>query len=114
MWKESFLPRSKAPAPKLEVVDFSKLKPEEHKAMFCLQALTSRGQPCLWLINHAKDRYWLDWHVQKHYVDEYEIVADPLALFSKYAHCIKGTVIPDPDLYLGDTLGQVNPANPLP
>ncbi|XHR27705.1 MAG: hypothetical protein ACFUZC_17420 [Chthoniobacteraceae bacterium] len=103
-WGKSFLPRSKAPARKLEIVDLAQLTPDERKAIFCLQALTSRTQPSIWVINSTKDRCWLDWHIQKRYVDGGEIVADPLALFSKYAHCIKGAVIPDPDLYRGDTL----------
>lgn len=56
------MPKSKPPARVLLVVDVAPLKPEERIALTCLQGLTSREQPRIWLIRNPGDRFWLDWH----------------------------------------------------
>jgi hypothetical protein len=69
-WGNSFVPKSCTPARRLQVVDVSRLKPKDRIALACLQGLTSRQQPCLWLNagsnapqffnQHVnEDRFWL-------------------------------------------------------
>ena len=71
-------------------------------AMACLQGLTSRKQPCLWLNKSAQDCFWLNWHVSKKHFGGYDEVADWKTLFRQHAEAFHSTVIPDATLYRGD------------
>ena len=103
-WGDSFLPKSGPSARRLQFVDVSRLKPDARIALACLQGLTSRRQPCLWLNVSAQDRFWLDWHVSKGHFDGYDEVADWKTLFKQFADAFRGAVIPDAKLYRGDLL----------
>lgn len=103
-WGDTYLPKSCPPARRLQLVDVSRLKPAERIALACLQGLTSRKQPCIWLSASDHDRFWLDWHVAKHHVDGYDLVADWKTLFKQHAAAVQGAVIPDPALYRSDLL----------
>jgi hypothetical protein len=103
-WGDSFLPKSRPPARHLQVVDVAPLKPEERIALACLQGLTSREQPRIWLKRNGEDQFWLDWHKQKKYIDNYETVTNWTGLFRQYSNSYKGAVIPDSELFRGDLL----------
>ena len=103
-WGDTFLPKSKPPAQRLLAVDFAKLKPDERIAITCLQGLTSREQPRLWLLRNLQDREWLEWHKTKGHIESYEIVADWTSLFRDHRDVVRGAVIADPQLYRGDLL----------
>ncbi|MCC6125521.1 MAG: hypothetical protein IT426_11200 [Pirellulales bacterium] len=103
-WGDTFLPRSAPPAKKLLVVEVAKLKPEERGAIGCLQGLSSRREPRLWLIRGSYDQFWLDWHKQKGYIDGYEVVADWRSIFKQFAKDYRGAIVADPNLYRGDVL----------
>lgn len=103
-WGDNFLPHSNPPARQLLVVNLSPCTEEERQALFCLQALTSRKQPVLWLTLHPRDTFWLDDNVRKGYLDGYTPVQDWTELFHQFADCYRGAIIPDPMLYRGDTL----------
>ena len=65
-----------------------RLSNDERIALTCLQGLTSRKEPCLWLVRTEQDQFWLDWHQQKHHIDGYEPVTDwtmPLRVTVKFA-----------------------------
>ncbi len=85
-------------------MDVSKLKAGPRIALACLQGLTSRRQPVIWLNHSAQDKFWLDWHVEKKYIDGYDEVADWKTLFKQYADVVHGAVVPDANLYRGDLL----------
>ena len=103
-WGDTFLPKSKAPARHLFAVQFDKLSPAERIAVTCLQGLTSREQPRIWLLRNAEDRRWLEWHKTKGHIDSFEIVADWMSLFRDYGGNVRGAIIADPQLYRGDLL----------
>jgi len=105
-WGDTFLPRSHPPARRLLVVDMSKCKPDIRAALECLQGLTSRQQPAIWLLPSGKNNnaFWLDELVTKHFIDGYDMVANPDDLFKKFASAYKGAIIPDPALYRGNIL----------
>ena len=103
-WGDTFLPKSAPPARRLTTVDVSRLSGDERIALTCLQGLTSRREPCLWLVRTAEDRFWLDWHRQKRHIDGYEMLADWKSLFVRYHELCKGAVVPDAKLYRGDLL----------
>jgi hypothetical protein len=103
-WGDTFMPKSAPPARQLLAVDVSKLKPEEIVALSCLQAFTSRAQPCLWLNRHHYDQFWLDWHKQKGHIDGYQVVGDWHTLFQQFAKDYKGAIVADPQLYRSDVL----------
>ena len=105
-WGDSFLPKSSPPARHLQVVDVAPLKPEERIALTCLQGLTSREQPRIWLKRNGEDQFWLDWHKQKKYIDSYESVTNWTGLFRQYSNSYKGAVIPDSELFRGDLLAM--------
>lgn len=103
-WGDTFVPRSKPPARVLDMVDARPLKPEVRTALACLQGLTSRGTPSIWLNMSDRDPQWLDWHKEAGYIDSYNTVADYAALFKKHADAYRGAVIPDAKLYRGGLL----------
>ena len=104
-WGDTYVPKSSAPARRLLVIDGAKLTPEEKVAIACLQGLTSRKQPVIWLNYDAKRyQFWLDWHVQKKHIDGYDVVADWPSLFTRFRSSFQGAVIPDPAIYRGDLL----------
>lgn len=103
-WGDTYLPKSAPPARQLQFVDVSQRKSAERIALACLQGLTSRKQPCIWLNASPIDRFWLDWHVSKHHVEGYSEVADWRLLFKQHAAAFQGIVIPDEKLYRGDLL----------
>lgn len=103
-WGDTFVPRSPAPARRLQVVDMATLSRDERIAVACLQGLTSRKQPVIWLNNDTNTQFWLDWHRQKGYIDGYERVGDWRTLFRRYASVYRGAVVPDPKLFRGDVL----------
>ena len=103
-WGDTYLPKSKPPARHLLVVDVEHLSSEERIAITCLQGLTSREQPRLWIQQGQEDRVWLDWHKEKGYIDDYEVVTNWPELFKQFSSTYKGAIIPDPKLYRGDLL----------
>ena len=103
-WGASFVPKSRPPARQLTVVPLNKLRPEERIALTCLQGLTCRTEPQIWLIHTETDRFWLDWHQKQGHIDGFREETDWSALFAKYKDVIKGAVIADPALYRGDLL----------
>jgi hypothetical protein len=103
-WGDTFLPKSKPPARQLLVVDVERLTAAERIALACLQGLTSREQPRIWLLRGPEDRSWLDWHKEKHYVDGYRVVTDWTNLFKQFSGACRGAIIADTNLYRGDLL----------
>jgi len=103
-WGDTYLPKSKPPARHLLVVDVKGLKADERIAITCLQGLTSRDQPRIWIERDQQDRTWLDWHKEKGYIDDYEVVTNWEDLFKQFSSTYKGAIIPDPKLYRGDVL----------
>ena len=103
-WGDTFLPTSKALARELLVVDVRALSKDERLALVCLQGLTSRTEPVLWLNFTDADQFWLDWHKQKGHIDGYRKVADWASLFRRFRGAYEGAVVPDGSLYRGTLL----------
>jgi hypothetical protein len=103
-WGDSYLPKSKPPARQLLVVNVERLSSEERIAITCLQGLTSRTQPQIWVLRRPEDQNWLDWHKQKGYIDGYTVVTNWPDLFKQFSSVCKGAIIPDPKLYRGNVL----------
>jgi hypothetical protein len=64
-WGDTYLPKSKPPSRHLLVVNVEHLPSDERIAITCLQGLTSRDQPRIWLRQGEEDQTWLDWHKEK-------------------------------------------------
>ena len=103
-WGSSFVPKSRPPASELTVVDLGKLGSEARIAVTCLQGLTCRTEPRIWLIHAETDRFWLEWHRQQAHIEGYHEEKDWKALFERHRGEIKGAVLPDSTLYRGDLL----------
>jgi hypothetical protein len=103
-WGNTFLPKSNPPSRELLVVDSARLDPDERIALTCLQGLTSRQQPRIWIQRTPEDQIWLDWHKQKGFIDSYEVVTNWPALFKQFSNAWKGAVVPDTNLYRGGLL----------
>ncbi len=103
-WGTTFFPKSKPPANELLAVDVRKLSRAERLALVCLQGLTSRKQPILWLVFTPWDERWLDWHQKKGHVYAHRKVADWRAPFKQFAASYRGAVVPDDKLYRGSLL----------
>jgi GxGYxYP putative glycoside hydrolase C-terminal domain/GxGYxY sequence motif in domain of unknown function N-terminal len=103
-WGDTYLPKSKPPARQLLVVNVERLSSEERIAITCLQGLTSRTQPQIWVLRRPEDQNWLDWHKQKGYIDGYTVVTNWPDLFKQFSSVCKGAIIPDPKLYRGNVL----------
>ncbi len=103
-WGDTFLPKSNPPAETLLVVDMTKLSNTERIAMGCLQGLTSRDVPALWLNFGESDQFWLDWHKQKGYIRDYQIVGDYREIFERFKDDYRGGIVYDPNLYCGELL----------
>ena len=103
-WGNTYLPKSKPPAKQLLAVDVASLKPEERTAVVCLQGLTSRDQPQIWLLSEGLDRSWLDWHKEKGHIAGYEVVTDWSSLFQQFSSACHGAIIADTNLYCGGLL----------
>jgi hypothetical protein len=103
-WGDTFLPKSKPPSRKLLVVDSARLEPDERIALTCLQGLSSREQPRLWIQRTPEDQIWLDWHKEKGCIDGYEVVTNWPGLFQQFSNAWKGAVVPDTNLYRGGLL----------
>ena len=103
-WGDSFVPKSKAPARELTAVWLKKLNDDQRIALTCLQGLTCRTEPQIWLINTETDRFWLDWHQKQGHIDGFREELNWAGLFEKHRDVIKGAVIADKQLYRGDLL----------
>jgi len=103
-WGDTYLPKSKPPARQLLAVDVQGLSAGERVAITCLQGLTSRDQPRIWIVRGQEDRTWLDWHKEKGYIDGYTVVTNWPDLFKEFSNAYKGAIIPDPAFYRGDLL----------
>lgn len=103
-WGDSFVPKSKAPARELTAVSLNKLNADERIALTCLQGLTCRTEPQIWLINTETDRFWLDWHQKQGHIDGFREEPNWTGLFDRHRSLIKGAVIADKNLYRGDLL----------
>jgi hypothetical protein len=103
-WGDTYLPKSKPPARHLLAVNVQELNADERVAITCLQGLTSRDQPRIWILRGQEDRTWLDWHKEKGYIDDYSIVTNWEDLFKEFSGSYKGAIVPDPTLYRGDVL----------
>ena len=86
------------------MVNVERLSSEERIAITCLQGLTSRDQPRIWILRRPEDQNWLDWHKQKGYIDGYTVVTNWPDLFKQFSSVCKGAIIPDPKLYRGNVL----------
>ena len=53
LWGDTFLPKSRPPAPTVLAVPLAGLKDDERIALTCLQGLLAREQPRLWLNRDA-------------------------------------------------------------
>lgn len=100
-WGDTFFPKSKPPARELLVVDVRRLGAWERLALTCLQGLTARQRPVLWLFFSDWDRIWLDWHREKGHIDSYRVVDDWRGLFRQFGTVVKGAVVPDDGQYQG-------------
>jgi hypothetical protein len=103
-WGSSFVPKSRPPARALSVVDLGGLSAAARVAVTCLQGLTCRTEPGIWVIHAEPDRFWLEWHRQQGHIDGWHEEKNWEALFAKHRESVKGAVIPDPSLYRGDLL----------
>ncbi|HEY4414215.1 MAG TPA: GxGYxYP domain-containing protein [Verrucomicrobiae bacterium] len=103
-WGNTYLPKSKTPARHLIAIDVEHLSKDQRIAVTCLQGLTSRSWPQIWIIRRPEDKDWLDWHKEKKYIDDYEIITKPELLFKRFSNVFKGAIIPDTKLYRGDLL----------
>lgn len=108
-WGETYLPKSNVPAETIEVVDARRLGREVRIALSCLQGLSSRTRPSIWIHFDNEDVFWLDWHVEKGHIKDTEAVADWKALFAEYKDAYRGAVVADTELYRGE-LPAVNVA----
>jgi len=54
-WGDTFLPKSNKPAQRILCVDARGLAPEIRTALSCLQGLTSRERPVIWLNMSNRD-----------------------------------------------------------
>jgi hypothetical protein len=103
-WGPSFVPKSSPPARELTAVPLKKLSADARIALTCLQGLTCRTEPQMWLIHTDTDRFWLEWHQKQGHIDAFREETNWSTLFAKYKGVIKGAVIADPALYRGDLL----------
>jgi hypothetical protein len=103
-WGSSFVPKSKPPSRRLSVVSLDKMSKDARIAVGCLQGLTSRAEPQIWLVHTETDRFWLDWHQKQGHIDGFDEETDWPGLFQKHRSLVKGAVIADPGLYSGDLL----------
>ena len=103
-WGDTYLPKSKPPARHLLVVNVGPLNSEERIAITCLQGLTSRDLPRIWIQGSPEDQAGLDWHKEKGYIDNYEVVTNWAGLFKQFSSSYQGAIIPDAKLYRGDLL----------
>ena len=109
-WGDSLVPRSSVPARRMSAVDLSKLPLDERAALCCLQGLTSRRQPSIWLLRSGgptdQDRFWLDEHVRQGAIEGYDLVADWKELVAQHAAEIKGAVVADPACDRSDVIAM--------
>lgn len=103
-WGDSFVPKSKAPARELTAVSLHKLNDDARIALTCLQGLTCRTEPRIWLINTETDRFWLEWHQKQGHIDGFRDEPNWQGLFEKHRDRIRGAIIADKALYRGDLL----------
>jgi hypothetical protein len=109
-WGDSLAPKSVPPAKRLKVVNLAPLKVEERAALCCLQGLTARTQPSIWLLRsndtNQSDRVWLDEHVSSGAVEGYDIVTNWPSLFVAHTNKIKGAVIADKSMHRGEVIAM--------
>lgn len=98
------MPKSKPPAQRLLAVDVKELTPDERIAVTCLQGLTSREQPRIWIGREGLDQDWLDWHKEKNYIVGYDAVTNLGELFNRFTNVCRGAIIADTNLYRGELL----------
>ncbi len=103
-WGETFVPKSKPPARRLLAVDVEHMTEPERVAVCCLQGLTSREQPRIWLLREPLDHTWLEWHQQKQHIQGYDLVTNCAAVFKQFSHVFQGAIIADTNLYRGGLL----------
>jgi hypothetical protein len=103
-WGPRFIPKSATPARQMRVVSLAKLSADERVAITCLQGLTCRTLPEIWLVRNAADRFWLEQHQQQGHIDSVHEVADWTRLVAEFRPIIRGVVVPDLALYRGDLI----------
>ncbi len=103
-WGDTFVPKSKPPASQLLAVDIGPLKTEERIAVTCLQGLTSRDQPRIWILREPLDQTWLDWHKDKGHISSYQVVTNWTQLFLQFSNVCRGAIVADTNLYRGELL----------
>ncbi len=103
-WGDSFLPKSGKPASDILVIDGRRFSECEKMIASCLQGLTSRDKPRIWLWFKPQDRFWLDVHIDKGMITDTTVtseLADALELFKDYYN---GAVAFDENLYRGNLI----------
>lgn len=105
-WGQTFLPKSKPPRRNLVAIDFRGLNAVEKVAVCCLQGLTSREDPHMWMLRQPLDKEWLEWHKTLGWIDGYELCGDwkSLAREAKQKGTLRGAVLYDTGLYRGDQI----------
>ncbi|NQT85957.1 hypothetical protein HQ560_04285 [bacterium] len=107
-WGDTWLPKSRKPADHLLAVNMygKGMRSSDRVALGCLQALTNRRQPRIWILNHVNGltHKWLDWHKTKGHVKAYTLVEDWKTLFARFPDAYQGAIVPDPALYRGEQL----------
>lgn len=105
-WGETFVPKSRPPRRHLLAVRCEKMGDAERVALACLQGLTCRVDPHLWLLRQPLDREWLEWHQTLGWIDGYEEVADwkMLVKEARMSGVLRGAVVADTGLYRGDQI----------
>ncbi len=104
-WGDTYVPKSVAPARQLQLVNAQGLAPEARVALSCLQGLTSRERPRIWLNMSERDPQWLEWHKEKKHIDGYiDRTAEWAKLFEQYREEYKGAIVADAALYRGNLL----------
>lgn len=93
--RTTWLPKSNKPADVLTVVDYTDLREDEKLAVTCLQGLTSRKQPVIWLIVDQTDWKWLELHKEKGAIKDYRVETDLKKLFRDHSYAFNGGVIPE-------------------
>lgn len=91
-------PRSARPAKTLVVCDLRKERTDTKLLVFSLQGLVNRVQPRVYCLSTSTDSMWLEHLLKRGWVEETEVVADPMALLLRFRDCFRGIVVTDPQL----------------
>ena len=99
-----FCRNPRRPRRKLFVVDARQMPDDVRTALACLQGLTSRDEPSLWLRMSERDDFCMELHQKKGYFQPGETTTDWMSVFTRYRKAIKGIIITDPKLYRSELL----------